>query len=171
MNLVDKILVDPITRGLKFFTKGGVPAYVSQVRGRTDGSAAAAGEVGEVISSVQGVTASGAATAVYFDAVSITLTPGNWMLNYVVYNTASGATILNWGGGISTNSGTSGVGLAVGDNSAWQAGATAIFDSSISIPGYVVRPTSTTTYYGKLVMHFSAGSPSYAARLTAIRLP
>jgi hypothetical protein len=47
MNLVDKILVDPITRGLKFFTKGGVPAYVTQVRGRTDGSSPAAGEVGE----------------------------------------------------------------------------------------------------------------------------
>jgi len=26
MNIVDKILVDPITRGLKFFTKGGVEA-------------------------------------------------------------------------------------------------------------------------------------------------
>jgi hypothetical protein len=47
MNIVDKILVDPITRGLKFFTKGGVPAYITQVRGRTDGSAAAAGEIGE----------------------------------------------------------------------------------------------------------------------------
>ena len=31
MNIVDKILVDPITRGLKFFTKGGVPAYVRLV--------------------------------------------------------------------------------------------------------------------------------------------
>jgi hypothetical protein len=47
MNIVDKILVDPITRGLKFFTKGGVPAYITQVRGRTDGSAVPAGEVGE----------------------------------------------------------------------------------------------------------------------------
>ena len=139
-------------------------------QGRTDGVAVAAGYVGEVISSVQGVASSGVATAVYFDAVSVTLTPGNWMLNYVLYNTASGATITNLGGGISTNSGTSGVGLAVGDNSAWQHGASSTFDSSISIPGYVVRPTSTTTYYGKAVIYFSAGSPSYAARLTAVRI-
>jgi len=140
-------------------------------QGRTDGVAVAAGYVGEVISSVQGLVASGVATAVYFDAVSVTLTPGNWMLNYVLYNSASGATITNFAAGISTNSGTSGVGLDVGDNSAWQQGATALFDSSISIPGYVVRPTSTTTYYGKIIIYFSAGSPSYAARLTAVRLP
>jgi len=31
MNLVDKILVDPITRGLKFFTKGGVVVSQSPV--------------------------------------------------------------------------------------------------------------------------------------------
>ena len=170
MNIVDKILVDPITRGLKFFTKGGVSAYITQVRGRTDGSAVPAGYVGEVISSVQGLAASSAATSVYFDAVSVTLTPGNWMLNYVLYNTALGATVGGVGGGISINSGTSSVGLAVGDNSVWQAGATAAFDSSISIPGYVVRPTSTTTYYGKALFYFSAGSPSYAARLTAVRI-
>ena len=79
MNIVDKILVDPITRGLKFFTKGGVPAYVSQVRGRTDGSSPAAGDVGEIVTTGQigsGVTVSNSWIAIG----NLTLQAGVWAM-------------------------------------------------------------------------------------------
>ena len=77
MNIVDKILVDPITRGLKFFTKGGVPAYVSQVRGRTDGSSPAAGDVGEVVTFFEqlALTSSGTSTG-----ANHSLAAGTWLI-------------------------------------------------------------------------------------------
>jgi len=83
MNIVDKILVDPITRGLKFFTKGGVPAYITQVRGRTDGSAAAAGEIGEVINATNAVP-SVTVAGVYHTVTSVALTAGNWAVTGTV---------------------------------------------------------------------------------------
>ena len=79
MNIVDKILVDPITKGLKFFTKGGVPAYITQVRGRTDGSAVPAGDVGEVITaSLSNVTITPSNTPVTVG--SLVLTAGTWII-------------------------------------------------------------------------------------------
>jgi hypothetical protein len=77
MNIVDKILVDPITRGLKFFTKGGVPAYVSQVRARTDGSSPAAGYVGEVVTFFEqlALTSSGTSTG-----ADHSLAAGTWLI-------------------------------------------------------------------------------------------
>ena len=83
MNIVDKILVDPITRGLKFFTKGGVPAYVSQVRGRTDGSSPAAGEVGEIVNSASLTAATlPLTTAADLGGGILNLGPGSWEIVY-----------------------------------------------------------------------------------------
>ena len=84
MNIVDKILVDPITRGLKFFTKGGVPAYVSQVRGRTDGSAVPAGEIGEVIRSTVMTNTTISTSATDVTGSSLPLTPGRWQIFYSI---------------------------------------------------------------------------------------
>ena len=86
MNIVDKILVDPITRGLKFFTKGGVPAYVSQVRGRTDGSAVPAGEVGEnkKASVVRSASITLSTTVDQLITPQIVLTAGVWLVSGAV---------------------------------------------------------------------------------------
>ena len=84
MNIVDKILVDPITRGMKFFTKGGVPAYVTQVLGRTDGSSPAAGEIGEKISSsaISQTSTVSANTFIDVAGASLPLTKGIWLVHF-----------------------------------------------------------------------------------------
>jgi len=78
MNIVDKILVDPITRGLKFFTKGGVPAYITQVRGRTDGSAVPAGEIGETIEGLTNVHSP--VNGTFFNASTLVLNKGRYTI-------------------------------------------------------------------------------------------
>lgn len=138
--------------------------------GNTTGNAIAAGYVGEVVEATQATAASGIGTSVYFDAVSVTLTPGIWMINYLLCNTASGATELQLAGGISTTAGNSQAGLQEGDNWAFTLGAISTYNTHVSIPCYVVRPTTTTTYYGKAAIYFSSGSPQYSARITAVRI-
>ena len=144
MNIVDKILVDPITRGLKFFTKGGVPAYVSQVRGRTDGSVAAAGEVGEVVNSGQ----LGGAITISTPVAELghqLLHAGNWLIiATAVYSGASGnnyfvsyfSTTPASSAGTSLGE-TSGLGLVISSNGI---GSTITLSKTVNI-------SSDTTYY------------------------
>ena len=171
MNLVDKILVDPITRGLKFFTKGGVPAYVSQVRGRTDGSAPAAGDVGET---VQGIRTSGSGIGltsnVFADVTSVLLTAGRWRLDGLV-GQATGGTTTNSSAAISINSGNTTTDHAYGNNASSGNIPTTANDGGVPIPGYIVNITSSTTYYLKATQTFSSGSPVAYGRLIATRLP
>ena len=144
MNIVDKILVDPITRGLKFFTKGGAPAYVSQVRGRTDGSVAATGYVGEVVNSGQ----LGGAITISTPLAELghqLLHAGNWLIiATTMYYGANGNTLFS--SYLSTNpassAGTSlgetfGIGLVISSNGN---GCTTFLSKTVNI-------SSDTTYY------------------------
>jgi len=144
MNIVDKILVDPITRGLKFFTKGGVPAYITQVRGRTDGSVAAAGEVGEAVNSGQ----LGGAITISTPLAELghqLLHAGNWLIiATAVYNGATGNTF--FGSSLSTNP-ASNAGTSVGETfglgliiSSTGVGSTITLSKTVNI-------SSDTTYF------------------------
>jgi len=77
MNIVDKILVDPITRGLKFFTKGG--ALVNTVEfASNDGSGGTAASTTYTTGSVAGPAGS------QFVSVNSTDTTGNTTTYYKV---------------------------------------------------------------------------------------
>ena len=162
MNIVDKILVDPITRGLKFFTKGGVPAYITQVRGRTDGSAAAAGEIGEKISSVSG-TLTASASQVWANATSINLSAGVWLVSgTIVGRTVIG--FITFAAYISTtNTITGALGLAA------VTGCTFGYDQVVGI-GNSSSGWGQVVIYGKHIVTTGASTPVYlgfAADVTA----
>jgi hypothetical protein len=182
MNIVDKILVDPITRGLKFFTKGGVPAYITQVRGRTDGSSPAAGEIGERLFS-QTIRSSAIAltNAIAADIVSITLTPGIWLLfGHCGLDGGSGdvtttrvevSTVSATFGNVP--SGYSGTGL---DGSSWQMStdtglqSLANGDIGFAIPVITQNVSSSTTLYLVLQTSFSGSTANGYGRLEAVRI-
>ena len=165
MNIVDKILVDPITRGLKFFTKGGVPAYVSQVRGRTDGSSPAAGDVGEVITATSTVQLSTAPAQV----TSISLTAGVWLItgSQSMESTPSRTGYVQ--GSISTSSATAGT---TGVNAAL-AGVSNNGSSSFgqaTVPSQVVSILSTTTYYLNGYAGTNSSSAGDVGQIVAVRI-
>ena len=68
-----------------------MPAYITQVRGRTDGSAAAAGEVGEVKTSTSSLVVY-SASATWENVANLTMTAGLWLVSGAVgdtYNSSS----------------------------------------------------------------------------------
>jgi hypothetical protein len=147
MNIVDKILVDPITRGLKFFTKGGVPAYITQVRGRTDGSAAAAGEIGEVrTTGAQNIAMSATAGVVtnITNAVLASVPAGSWLF---ILQADIGGSVINPGYlCISQFSGTTNTDVVEGDNLLSYSAPTAAGAANTTIVYPLVLGTPTTMY-------------------------
>lgn len=132
------------------------------IHGSNDGSAAATGYVGEVITSSIGLTPIGA-TDVATTMTSITLSAGNWMLTgwgELMYN---GATV-NWvqlgvGGGTVGKNYNEGLGAA-GTNGV----------VSGCIPPYNVRPTTTTVYNLTCRADYSVATPNFAGTITAWRI-
>lgn len=138
------------------------------IQGITNASDAAAGFVGEYMVA----TASNQAmptTNTFGDAVSLSLTAGDWDVTHQVYFAANGTTYTDCTTGISTTSGNSSSGLVLGDNSMISAPTNAN-DSSNVIAAYRVNINSTTTYYGKVKARWSGGSPTYYARMSARRV-
>lgn len=140
------------------------------VHGSNTNTAAAAGYVGEVIESIVAETNS-PATTVYGDLTSVTVTAGCWVLNAQAYATLNGATITGTVlSGIGTVTGDDGTGLVVGDTTINLIPPTATSNSSGSIAGKIFRVTGSTTYYLKMRSVYSAGTPQFAGRLTAMRI-
>jgi len=168
MNIVDKILVDPITRSLKFFTKGGVPAYVSQVRGRTDGSAVPAGYVGEVIENSSTTVNSLASTPQ--QVATVTLTPGVWLVcAYGFWSADSTARFMQLSVSTTANSsaGTSHIAGTLTISGGWNGPAGAGSTSLNPVPIYV---TTNTSYYLNAYVSSISGLGSQANRLQAVRI-
>lgn len=99
----------------------------------------------------------------YGDATSITLVPGEYDITACV-ECFSLSGVTSYKIGISTTSGNSSTGLSNGDNVAIIAGLDN--DVSLSIPNYRVAPTSTTTYYLKVLSTYSASAPLYTYRFS-----
>lgn len=141
MNLIDKIVFDPISRSLKYFSKNGQSVGPGQY--------------------IEGAAASGVAIAQYasFTTISqVTLPPGTWMIYASAQiNAASGAR-----GRIaldtSANSGGSGIGIE-GATSMWIALGSDIL-SSTSLRPYRRVVTSTTTIYLNCTMVTTTGTAS-----------
>jgi hypothetical protein len=142
----------------------GLPAGVTittpNIIGVTNGSNAAAGSVGEVISN----TATGVSVAsnVYANATSITLTPGDWDVEGSYYIT--GTTFSAIAASISTTSAT----LAAAPN-AWQFIGVTITSGGSPVPKQRINVSSTTTVYLVGTGAFSSGTATAAASIIARR--
>lgn len=140
------------------------------IRGVATNSSAAAGMVGEYISSSITSATNFPATGVYGDGTSISLTAGDWDVSLVACGTINGATQTSWRIGISQTTGNSGTGLVTGDNLVFCGPPSATTDVTLTISGYRQSLASTTTVYAKVQASFSAGTPQYTLRLSARRV-
>jgi hypothetical protein len=139
----------------------------------SDGTAdATAGNVGQYVSSVVSSLTSGAASGVWNDMTSISLTAGDWdITGYGSWHANSATGITRCALGISTTSGNNSSGLTQGNNMFDTPTApNGSADLSMAIPVYRVRVSSTTTYYLKNTMTYSAGTPQYQGRISARRV-
>lgn len=151
-------------------------AMISNLRGITDGSNACSGCVGEYIESVVSAVNS-PTTGQYGDLTSISLAAGDWDVTVVAYLSRNGATYTLDGAfqiGISTVSGNTNAGTAVGDNILYfvnQTGSLSQNDSSSSVANYRMNLTTTKTVYAKYRAEYTAGGPpQWSARLSARRV-
>lgn len=141
--------------------------------GTTTNDAAAAGSVGEYVSSAVGLTNSGL-TTVWGDLTSISLTAGDWLVSTTGIWDYNGATWDAARVGISTTTGNSAAGLTLGSNyvlGGWASSATTPIDVAMGISDFRVSLSGTTTYYYKYMAQFAAnGPPQLAGRISAHRI-
>ena len=134
---------------------------------------AATGNVGEEVrSSVPGSVA-GAATGVYDDGTSISLTAGDWDVSACMVADNDGATWTGVSLGISVTSGNSATGLVNADNlisAAFASSSTTPVFVPMTIPSYRMSLSTTTVVYLKRKFTYSAGTPQAdGVRLSARR--
>jgi hypothetical protein len=136
----------------------GAPVPIASKRGVTDGSNAAAGEIGEYLTASSGTVAVSSNTQT--NIISLALTPGDWDLwGNLTLSATAGST--NVQGGITTVSGGGAQDVALVGPSV-SAFFTAIVPRRVSI-------TVTTTFYVTGFMIFASGTGSASASLRARR--
>jgi hypothetical protein len=142
---------------------------IGTISGVTDASSASAGIVGEYINSTV-ANVSAAATGVWKDLTSITLTAGDWDIDLTVQHTVNGATVTLWQTGVGTASGTGTTGLVGGDTSLASAPPVAAYDTSLTIARVRKTINSTTTYYAKILSSYTVAIPQFNGRISARRI-
>jgi hypothetical protein len=142
-----------------------------EIKGTTTNDSAAAGNVGEYVASVAAST-SAPTTGQFGDLTSISLTAGDWDVTGMVHFDSSGATWSNVDAGISPSSGTSFASQVQGDNilrASWANTSTATTEHNLTLL-YRVSISTTTTYYLKFLVTYSAGTPIGQGRISARRV-
>jgi len=141
-----------------------------KIPGTSTNDAAATGYVGESVESFAGPV-SAPASNTFGDITSITLTAGNWDVSCIVSSILNtGTSITSVSGGLGNASGTSGLGLTNGDTQGYSVPPTAQYQPIITIPAKRVSIASTTTYYLKMWMSYSGGTPQFQGRISARRV-
>lgn len=141
-------------------------------RGSATNDSAAAGAIGEYISSTWNTTST--TGGAWQDMTSISLTAGDWDVSMMTYSgRGSGGTLSLTQIGISATSGNSAAGLTEGDNRAFRLIAAADVGGStvqtVSIPTFRVSLSATTTYYAKLRCDGSGDNAGVIGRISARR--
>lgn len=144
----------------------------SGIRGTVTNDSAAAGNVGEYIESVVGVTNVPTSTQ-FGDLTSIVLTAGDWDVQALLHAVVNGASWALISIGVSTHSGNDQTGLVVGSNSfqnVFSATSTQPQQVPLYINSYRVSLSATTTIYLKFSSTYSGGTPVCYGRLSARRV-
>lgn len=137
--------------------------------GVTDGSSAAAGKVGEYISSFQSTT-NYPASATSADLTTIILTAGDWDISAVTYTTANGASVTSVLAGIGTVTGDDLTGVVFGDSGVAGGVVSAANALGLSIPSSRVSITGSATYRLKFRANYTVATPQAAGRISARRI-
>lgn len=136
--------------------------------GTITNDSAAAGEIGEYVESVVGVT-SAPTTAQYGDLTSISLTAGDWDISLITLGILNGATCTFMLAGIGTSAGNNGAGCVYGDTQVTGL-ATSNVNATLVVPPKRVALAASATYYLKMYAAYSAGTPQFQGRISARRV-
>jgi hypothetical protein len=154
-------------------TVSGTKTFDGQLigKGTATNDSAAAGYIGEYIESIVAQTNVPAATTVWGDGTSISLTAGDWDVNIIIATIGNGATFTRYQFGLSSTSGNSTTGLTLG---------VTLLDASLPVSGVStgsgtlsnmrVSLSGTTTYYFKVLSVYTVGTPQYAGIISARRV-
>ena len=156
---------------MAFISSGTIPSFA--VLGATTSSNAPTGRIGEYMESKSNGNNSCPTSGNYGDATSLTLTPGDWDVTYILTGARDTATWSRLDAGINTTSGNSSADLSLGENFVtfiFANTATAIENVYLSVPSYRVSLASATTYYAKVRCQYTANLPVYSYRLSARRV-
>lgn len=122
-------------------------------------------------STVTTATNVSAATTVWQDMTSIVVLPGVNVVSLLANITANGATAGSYSEiAISQYSGTTTTDHVKGVNAINSITFSSARDAALDIPSYRISVSAPTTLYGKLTVQFSAGTPQYTCRMSAINL-
>jgi len=142
----------------------------TSIKGINTNTAAAAGDVGEYVESTA-TSVNAPAPSTYGDITSITLTAGDWDISAIAASIVNtGVSITAVVSGIGTAPGASSAGMSTGDNLGYSVPPTAQYFPTITIPPKRVLIASTTTYYLKMWMSYSSGTPQFHGRISARRV-
>lgn len=141
------------------------------IKGMINGASIPAYNYGETISSVATVSANFPTSGNFGDLVSVTLTPGHWLLYAQIEGLQNGATVTAMEIGISNSSGNSGTGLVSGDNDLDIIVPTATTGSvtTANISAWEIKISVADSYFLKFRASYTVATPKARGRLTAIR--
>lgn len=150
------------------------PVLVGGVKGTQTNDSAATGYVGEYVEATQTTLANFPATGNYGDLGSITLTPGDWDINYTLVGDRNGAswTVVDMGiGTVAGNDSTGATVLGI-TRGLWAlaAAGTGQDDVTITLPRYRVSLSATTTYYAKVRATYTVAAARYGGAISARRV-
>jgi hypothetical protein len=134
---------------------------------------AAAGYIGEVVSSIVSSYANVPTSTQYGDVTSINLTAGDWDVSGVVQFYANSGTWSKLIMGISTTSGNSSTGLTDGNNKvihAFASSSSTPTEFGMSVPSYRLSLSESATVYLKLNTTYTVGTPQAVGRISARRM-
>jgi len=147
--------------------------YTQGVAGTTTNDAAAAGDIGEAVSSNVLIASAVSATGTGQRTVitSISLTAGDWDVSGLIVVTRNSATMTGIQVGIGTASGDNETGFVDGSNSTYAPAPTSdSFHQPVTIPPFRVSISASGTYYLKFYGAYSAGTPKAFGRISARRV-
>lgn len=151
---------------------GGV-SFSQGIVGVTDGSAATAGNVGEVKNTSQTTATNfggSAGSPAYADGGSLSLTAGDWLVSIHTLAILNGSTTTQVYFGLGTATGNSATGLTDGTTASYVVPPTAATPTAATLVNMRVSLSTTTTYYWKVYAVYSAGTPQYKGYMTAVRI-
>lgn len=154
-------------RGDKTFQPLNVPALTAIV----DGSSAATGDIGELLTATQvtNTTTGVAATGTYGAVTSVALTAGSWEVYGTVGFNENGAVLTDFFScGVSASA--TGSGLSEFDTTQHAYFISGTADAIFSCPPIVVDIASTTTYYLNTQFNYTSGTPRHRGRIKARRI-
>ena len=137
------------------------------IKGTTTNDSAAAGFVGEVVSSAATATDC-AATGAYKDLNTLSVSAGDWLVYAYCEAIRNGATMTGWRMGVSTTTGNDATGLTLGDTVTLT---NMTFDNTTcTMPAVHIQLAAAGSVYQKIRADYSAATPQARGRITAVRI-